>query len=41
MAKMVFRKDIAITPAPGEGCFFADPMITSAVLNGKGRLPLS
>jgi hypothetical protein len=38
---MVFRKDIAIKPAArARGVFLADQMITSAVLNGKGRLPL-
>jgi hypothetical protein len=41
ITKMVFRKDIAIKPAPARGVFLADQMITSAVLNGKGRLPLS
>jgi hypothetical protein len=38
---MVFRTDIAIKPARARGVFLTDQMITSAVLNGKGRLPLS
>jgi hypothetical protein len=38
---MVFQKDIAIKPARARGFFLTDQMITSAVLNGKGRLPLS
>jgi hypothetical protein len=41
IVKMVFRKDIAIKPVRARGVFLADQMITSAVLNGKGRLPLS
>jgi hypothetical protein len=37
------QKDVpfatAVAPAPAKGVFLADQMITSAVLNGKGRLP--
>jgi hypothetical protein len=39
------QKDVPIAamvvPALARGVFLADQMITSAVLNGKGRLPLS
>jgi hypothetical protein len=39
------QKDVPIAtvvaPAPARNVFLADQMITSAVLNGKGRLPLS
>jgi hypothetical protein len=40
VAKITFRKDIIIKPARARGVFLADQMITSAVLNGKGHLPL-
>jgi hypothetical protein len=41
VAKIMFRKDAIIRPARARGVFLADQMITSAVLNGKGQLPLS
>jgi hypothetical protein len=41
IANIVFPKDIAIKPARARGVFLTDQMITSAVLNGRGRLPLS
>jgi hypothetical protein len=39
VAKIRFRKDIIIKPIRARGVFLADQMITSAVLNGQGRLP--